>query len=53
MTKIKLMDFIESLRQNTNDWDDLCDCQLEDGEHQALCRTSLIRIDEENVDYEM
>ena len=38
----EIIDFFERV---TDDFDKFCDCGLENGEHQALCTTSLIRLD--------
>ena len=52
---VKLTAFIEALQSSTNDWDDLCDCPLGDGEgveegcHDKKCRTMAVRFDYESA----
>ena len=46
----KAMNFIEALESYTNDWDDLCDCEISkgeksDGNHNEGCMTMKIRKD--------
>jgi len=40
-------DIIEFFENNTNNFDELCDCELKNGHHQALCKTNLLRLDME------
>ena len=38
-----ISNILEYYEQTTNDFDKLCDCELENGEHQELCVSSLMR----------
>lgn len=48
-----IIGIIESLEKNTDDFEDLCDCELEEGNHQDLCKTTLMRLDAERWHKEM
>ena len=38
-------DILDYVEDNTNDLDDLCDCQDRKGIHEKDCKTSLMRLD--------
>jgi hypothetical protein len=46
----RLAEFVEMVSDNTQEWDDLCDCPcndgLSDGNHDPKCRTMNLRKDE-------
>lgn len=43
---IRCSNFIESASSYTNDWDDMCDCNMLDGEHDKDCMSIKFRIDQ-------
>jgi hypothetical protein len=41
----KYDNFILAVEQNTDDWDELCNCECFKGVHDEDCMTSLVRLD--------